>query len=208
MSLALATLVINLFPADGLDREGFVRITNRSEAPAEAIIRPIDDEGTTYAAETITVEADSSIHFNSGDLEGGNQSRGFVGVGPGVGDWRLVIETNGDLDVMAYVRTQDGFVTSLHDEVPGGGGRWRVPFFNPASNVNQVSILRLVNATDQPADVTVSGTDDAGLAGDDDYSLRIDPGAARMLTATDLEAVYGDGYGKWRLDVTSDLPSS
>lgn len=206
MSLVLATLVINLFPADGLDREGFVRMTNRSDAPAEAVITPIDDEGTTYAVETVTIQADSSIHFNSGDLELGSQSKGLVGVGQGVGDWRLVIETDADLDVMAYVRTEDGFVTSLHDEVPGGGGRWRVPFFNPASNVNQVSILRLVNAGDQPADVTVSGTDDVGRVGDDDYVLQIQPGTARRLTAVDLESVYGDGHGKWRLDVRSDRP--
>jgi len=181
-------------------------MTNRSDAPAEAVIKPIDDEGTAYAVETVTIEADSSIHFNSGDLEGGSESKGFVGVGTGVGDWRLVIDTDGDLDVMAYVRTVDGFLSSLHDEVPGSGGRWRVPFFNPASNVNQVSILRLVNAGDEPTDVTVSGTDDAGQVGDDDYLLRIHPGAARMLTAIDLESVYGDGHGKWRLDVRSDRP--
>ena len=48
---------------------------------------------------------------------------------------------------------------------------------------------------------------------DFDASLTLDPGAARMLSAQQLEeggedfsGRFGDGMGKWQLEVTTDRP--
>ena len=82
------------------------------------------------------------------------------------------------LQVMGYLRTADGFVTSMHETVAQiasqDGYRYEVVFFNPASNVNQESRLRVVNRSDAEAAVTITGLD--------------------------------DGAGRWRLTVASDQP--
>ena len=36
--------------------------------------------------------------------------------------------------MLSYIRTSDGFVTSMHDVAPSEGNTHRVPFFNPGSN--------------------------------------------------------------------------
>ena len=116
---------------------------------------------------------------------------------------------------MGYVRTQDGFLTSVHDEVAQtrseDGYHYEVVFFNPASNTRQVSWLRVVNRSDAEAAVSVTGTDDAGRAGEEPVRLALSTGAARMLSAPALESGGGefegalrDGRGKWRLAVESD----
>ena len=49
----------------------------------------------------------------------------------------------------AHAAAGHGFLTSVHDTADTlDGGRYYVPFFNPASNTRQVSSLRLVNNAD------------------------------------------------------------
>ena len=60
-----------------------------------------------------------AVHFNSNDLELGDADRDLTGIGAGTGDWRLEIESDAELDVLAYVRHGDGFLTSMHDVVVG-----------------------------------------------------------------------------------------
>ena len=87
-------------------------------------------------------------------------------------------------------------------------------FFNPASNTRQASALRLVNRSEAQAAVTITGTDDAGEAGDAAVTLTLPAQAARRLSAPALESgdgegldgALGDGTGKWRLAVASDRP--
>ena len=43
------------------------------------------------------------------------------------------------------MRPDLGFLTSMHDGVPWDGKSHTVPIFNPASNSNRVSGLRLFN---------------------------------------------------------------
>ena len=42
-----------------------------------------------------------------------------------MGDWRLMLESNLDIEVPAYVHTADGFLTNVHDKVrkPNRTGR-------------------------------------------------------------------------------------
>ena len=104
------------------------------------------------------------MHFNSDDLESGNADKGLSGgVGDGQGDWRLELVTTLEIEPLGYVRTADGFVTSMHDVlVQGESMRYHVPIFNPGSNLSQVSRLRLINPANTDAEVVIEGLDDRG----------------------------------------------
>ena len=116
------------------------------------------------------------------------------GVGPGEGDWRLVLDSELDIEVLAYIRTEDGLLTAMHDTVPVRDGSYRVAIFNPGSNANQVSRLRLINPGEAPAEVTVTGTDDAGASpGSPSVIFEIPAGESLTLSASDLEGGAGVG---------------
>ena len=195
-------------------REGLVRIINRSSWAGEVRIYPTDDSGRRFDALTLEMEAKQTIHFNSMDLESGNPGLGLSGgTGAGQGDWRLELTSDLDIDVLSYVRASEGFLTPVHDVAPSTGNLHRVVTFNPASDRDQVSRLRLINVENAEAVVRVRGTDDSGMPGQDEVRLRIGPHAARSVTAQELESggagiegMLGNGSGKWRLDVESDRP--
>ena len=118
-----------------------------------------------------------------------------------------------DIEVLAYIRTTDGFLTAMHDTVRREGDRHRVPTFNPGSNTNQASRLRLVNAGDEAAEATIRGIDDRGERSSGTASISIPAGTSRTLTAQELESggdgfagQLGDGAGKWQLVVESAQP--
>ena len=211
-----ATHHVYLFPsaADPDARQGFVRVINRGEEGSVSI-KAYDDTATDYEPVALALNANQTVHFNSADLEAGAANKGLPeGVGAGDGDWRLELTGTLDLDVLAYIRrTEDGFLTSMHDTVPGAGGVHRVPIFNPGSNRNQVSQLRLINTGDEVAEVTISGVDDTGRASASSVRLSVPAGRVRTVTAQaletgaeDLDGALGDGVGKWSLEVNSDVP--
>lgn len=206
---------VYLFPSvsDATKRQGFVRVINRGGA-GSVEIQAHDRTDNDYETVVLEMDADETVHFNSDDLESGNTNKGLSGsTGAGEGDWRLVLTSALDLDVLAYMRTEDGFLTSMHDTVPGTEGVYRVPIFNPGSNRNQVSQLRLINTGDETAEVTISGVDDTGRGSAGNVRLSLTAGTVRTVTAEALEAgaadmdgALGDGLGKWSLDVNSDTP--
>ena len=202
---------VPLFPSAGEQRQGFVRVVNggrRSATHVEAFA----EDGTEPSPATLALPSGGAAHFNSGDLEDGNWDKGLGrGIGPGQGDWRLRLWGN-DLQVLSYIRTADGFLTSMHDVVPrGADGRYRVPTFNPGSNWRQESRLRLANAGGETAAIEIFGVDDAGARAGP-VRLQLEGGMARTLTARQLESgdglegALGEGGGKWRLVVGSDQP--
>ena len=199
---------IPYFPsASDPDLQGFVRVVNHADQAGEVSIRATDDAGTAYDAITLAIGAGETVHFNSDDLEGGNDAKGMSGgVGAGEGDWRLEIESELHVEALAYVRTpRDGFLTAMMDTVPRIGQRHRVPVFNPGSNANQASRLRLVNPGDATVAVEVTGIDDAGNKSIAD--LTVAANGATIVTAAELEeAGLGDGQGKWQLVLSADGP--
>ena len=208
---------VHLFPSasDEHGREGFVRVVNHAEVAGEVEIRAYDDAGRGYGPSTLSLGAGAAAHFNSGDLENGNAAKGLsAGTGPGDGDWRLELTSALDIEVLAYVRTEDGFLTSMHDAAPAAGNTRRVAVFNPGSNARQVSLLRLANAGSEAAAVTVTGVDDAGESPGPGVSATVPAGGALTFTAAELESgdapglagSLGDGAGKWRLVVETDAP--
>ena len=81
-----------------------------------------------------------------------------------------------------------------------------MPTFNPGSNQNQASRLRLVNRTQSDVQVSVAGRDDSG---ERSPAVRLDvaAGKARAINAHELESNgLGDGVGKWYLVVSADAP--
>ena len=209
---------VALFPAasDALGRQGFVRVINHSAEAGDVTIDAFDDTDRDYPASTLTLDANQTKHFNSNDLEMGNSAKGLTG-GSGAGsegDWRLVLSSDLDIEVLAYIRTtHDGFLTAMHDTVRREGDRHRVPTFNPGSNTNQVSRLRLVNAGDAAVEATISGIDDRGEPSSGTVTVSVSPGTSRTLTAQELEngsdsidGALGDGTGKWQLVVESAQP--
>ena len=206
---------IAFFPSTGnASRTGLLRITNRSGA-GDIEIHASDDDGTGYGPVTLSLSGEGTRELSSADLENGNAEKGLpTGLGSGEGDWRLSLESDLDLDVVAYARTEDGFVTAIDDVAAQGDRRHHVPWFNPASETQQLSRLRLINPTDNAAEVVIRAWDDAGKAAPDGaVSVTLDAGASRTLSAQALEegaegltGNLGDGEGRWRLSVQADQP--
>ena len=155
-------------------------------------------------------EGEEVKHFNANDLENGNTAKGILtGIGPGDGDWRLELTSGLVFTAPVHMRTRrDGFLTSLHDTVPGDeDGAHRVHIFNPGSDTRQRSILRIVNPSAAAVSATIAGTDDRGNEGRSTVTARIAANAATELTAQELETMgLGDGAGKRRLRVTANRP--
>lgn len=216
-------------PAENSQQQSFVRLTNREDRGGQVLVWGVDANGQrSDGTLAFDLEADESRQFNSQQLEFGDPATGlFGGLRADEGttsetprevsnrNWMLVIRTELDMDVMAYIRTPDGFVTSMHDTVAGDGVDWLVPMFNPADNLTKISRLRLVNTHPQPVDVVIAGADDAGMPGESDVRATLVPFASLELLSTELESGsvekgvtgrLGDGTGKWRLTVSATAP--
>ena len=146
-----------------LGLQGVARVINRSGEAGEVRIDAWDDAGVHHGPATLAIGAGESMQFNSLHLESGYADRGLSdGVGAGTGDWRLGLSSRLELEVLSFIRTREGFLTSMHDLVAQSEGGHRVWFFNPGSNRSHVSRLRLTNPGAQDAEVRIEGIDDAG----------------------------------------------
>ncbi len=210
--------VLPLFMStSNLDQQGFVRVVNHSDEDAAVRIFGVDDAGRRRGPARLTLPALQAIHLNSEDMEQGNAGKRLTdGLGPAEGNWRLHLHSRQDIEPQAYIRTRrDGFLTSMSAVAPEGRMRHRVSIFNPASNYRQRSWLRLVNLSDEPAAVAVTGRDDRGRPGSagGPVTLTLPANAARAVTSAELEnggdgleGRLGDGAVKWRLAVSADRP--
>ena len=208
----LVAAVPLMLSASNSGKQGFVRIVNEGDESGIVRILAFDDGGNAPYPFALLLEARQVVHFNANDLENGNVHKGIEnGVGtPVEGDWRLDIETDLPVQVLSFVRHGDGFLTAMHDVLPRtDDGRLVAHTFNPGSNLNQASSLRLVNTGENDASVSIEGVDDGGnTAGP--VTLTLPAGESRTFSAVDLESgthglsgTLGDGAGKWRLFVTA-----
>ena len=204
-----------LFPSasDALGRQGFMRLRNRSDRAGLVRVEAYDATDTFHKAVVyLSIGAGETQHFNSDDLELGDEFKGLIGsAGPTMGDWALSVSSGLDIEVLSYIRTADGFLTSMHDLVPRVDGVGAVAMFNPGSNSAQVSSLRLFNPGSTEAEVRITGTDDDGVSPGTAVTLTVPGRASRTISAAELESgapglsgALGDGRGKWRLRVEHD----
>lgn len=85
-----------------------------------------------------------------------------------------------------------------------GVDRFAVPFFNPASNHTQETLLRLV-AEGGDVVAVITGRDDAGNRSRKGEVL-VRAGSGITLNATQAEALLGPPVGKYRLTIDTDGP--
>ena len=210
--------LVPFFPAaaDEKGRQGFVRVINHSDEDISVNISAFNNSDQEYDSLNLSVDAGETRHFNSTDLEVGNTEKGLTGsTGKGEGEWCLQLSSEQkDVEIMSYIRAPGGFLTSMHDTVVSQeeGLYHRVPIFNPGSNNNQVSVLYMINLTEQDAAVSVSGMDGRGNAPGTNVSFTVPAGKTHRLSSQQLEAgaegltgALGDGSGKWQLIVKSDV---
>ena len=195
-------------PASDAPREGVVRILNHSGEAGDVAVTAIDDSGAAFGPVTLFVEAGQAIEFSSMDLERGNADKGIAtGIGGGQGDWRLVLETELDIEPLVRVRTPSGFVGELDATVPRRSFYHIVPLLAPSGAFVRGGQLRLVNGSDTGADVVLFGIDDAGRLAPGQLSTTLPGGGARTFDALELEqgkpgllnGRLGRGNGDWRL---------
>ena len=212
---AVADHDVPFLPSAADTREGYVRIINHAPRSGTVRIRAVDDGGNRFGPLDLAIEADSGLQVSTADLENGNVDLGLAaGIGPGDGDWRLELTSDLDIEVLAYVVSEGGFVTSMHEVVDAGqDGHHDVPFFATGDEDDPASSLRLTNPGDAAAEVTIRGVDDQGETSAGDVTLSLSPGQSRTLSAAELQSgasvfqgSLGDGSGNWRLRVTADKP--
>ena len=206
-------------PASNTMQQSFIRLINSGRESSAVTITAVDDAGqiSPNGDVSLTLGPGESVELSATDLEEGNTNLQLIGsLGVGAGRWRLDVSSEPNIEVMGYVQTSTGFLTNMSKVVGAASITNKVWVFNPASNINQVSKLRVINNGSSAAAVSISGVDDAGVAGPgSDLTFNISAGSVKEITAVELEngssekglaGGIGDGQGKWRLTVTSDEP--
>jgi hypothetical protein len=206
-------------PASNTAQQSFVRLVNPSVESASVTISGVDDAGQIAPNGDVflTLGAGESAELSASDLEQGNVDLQLMGsLGAGSGRWHLNVSSEPQINVMSYVLTSTGFLTNMSEVVGAASTSNTVWIFNPGSNTNQVSKLRVINSGLSSAAVTISGVDDAGNPHPGtDLTFNLSGGSVKKITASELEngssekglaGGIGDGQGKWRLTVTADGP--
>lgn len=214
---------VPLFPSAESNRQGFVRVINHSDQESRVLISAFNNTDSEYEPLSLYVGANETKYFNSDELEAGNPDKGLIGsTGKGEGDWYLKLSSEKNISVMSYIRNHMGFLTSMHNPVESHkeGTYHRIAIFNPGSNASNVSVLRVMNLSEEDAEITVSGIDDLGESPGTEVSFTVPAGKFRNIRAKELETeerefseideflegILGDGTGKWQLTVKSNVP--
>ena len=200
--------------ADHPTQQGFVRIT--AVETGTISIEARSDTGFV-ASTSLPVVGGRTYHFNSNDLEMGNDGKGITGIGTGFGDSYLQLTADFEFVATSYMRTGDGFLTGMGNTlVPTDGESfgtacvYEATIFNPASNTDQVSSVRIIERGGTDTRVSIYGIDDDGITYGP-VGLTVAANSARTVTSQqlengdpDLDDMLADGKGKWRLAIATD----
>ena len=217
---ASGTSTLSFFnPASNTAQQSFVRLVNSGSESASITISAVDDTGqiAPNGDVSLALAAGHSVELSAADLEKGNADLQLTGsLGVGSGRWRLDVSSDPQVSVMSYVLTSTGFLTNMSEVVGAASTTNTVWIFNPGSNSNQASKLRVINSGSSTSPVSISGIDDAGNASPGtNLTFNLSAGSVKEITAAELEngssekgllGGIGDGKGKWRLTLTSDEP--
>jgi hypothetical protein len=205
-------------PANNTTQQTFLRIVNTTSESGSVTISGIDDTGAVSTGTvTFSLAANEAKQINSQDIENGNSGKGLSGtLDDGSGKWRLEVTSSLNLEVLSLIRTPTGFLTNLSGVVEeNDAGDHVIVFANPASETERETFLRIINTSDTSGLVTLSGVDENGnIAPGGDIQFDLAARASKQMTVGDLETgnpgkgltgTLGDGEGRWRLTVSSDL---
>ena len=181
---------VPLFPgaSDPSGRRGLLRIVNHSTRGGAVRIAAFDDSGRRHRPFTTQIGAGRTVHLHSDDLEA------ELSAGAGAGGRRLVASSDLDIEVLSYIEHADGFLTAMHDVAPLAGHR--VATFASGGR------LRLVNAEEVAARVTVTAVDDRGLSSAGAFEVTVPAAATRELAAAEMG--FGGTSGNRRLVIDSE----
>ena len=192
--------------------EGFVRIVNPTARAGPVRILAVDDTGRRSERVVLGMGAGEIVEFTSRDLEWGSAALDpGESTGPGIGDWRLEVKSDLEVEVLGYVRTADGTLSEMGGVAPSTDNVHRLALFHPADSSDAASLLRLTNRGGQALVANITGIDDTGISPGGVVSVEIGAYGSVLLTAAELESggadllgALGDGGGVWRLDIASD----
>ena len=209
--IGLQSVPLFMSASDPYGRQGLIRVVNRESHPAILRMRAFDDAGRGYEPVTLSLDTNELVEIDSNDLELGNPAKGLPsGTGSGQGNWRLEFSSESDVMVLPFVKTTDGLLTPMHDTVSSADNRYEIAWFKAVDDSKQVGLLRLINSSAQPVNVSIRGMDDLGKQ-QGTVKLTVAPQASRALTVMELESgaedligMLGDGFGEWRLTVSAD----
>ena len=190
-------------PQRTVSEQGFVRVINHSSRTGRSPPRchrrrrrrPRPDHAgpSAPAKRSISTPAISNSATRRKGLSGST--------GPGLGDWRLSLESDLDIEVLAYVRTADGFLTSMHDVVASDMTAFTgfPRSIRPATPIRLAACALSTTACRKRTSESAASTTAASVP-TPSYGSPFAPGAARTLDAAQLESGTGDsdGLGDWQ----------
>ena len=92
--------------------------------------------------------------FDIQALESGDASLGPTGMGSGEEDWRLELTTELDIEARAYARSEE-LIEALHHAALVSGEEVELTLFPPAADGgSRIGIVRAVNRSSMPAEVS------------------------------------------------------
>lgn len=209
--------IVPLFPSPAYaGGQGFVRLLNISDPirTVNVTAEVYDDGGNKLGTHRIRLNGgsggDLAKHFNTDHVARG------VPQGSSDHNW-LRMESDAPMLATPHIRSPDGFLAPMGDILVGwepdgaqdGRLRHSTLTFNPGSNSSQKSMLRILNAhATETMRASVYAWDDHDARSNAVHSVSIPPRQARWLTAADLEQTWGDGSGKWlvQVDTFDGLP--
>ena len=162
-----------------------VEMRNTSSLTDKVVLVAIDDVGTMFGPFQFELEANDIMQFTTQDLEEGNAALGLSGIGRGVGDWRIRLESELPTELSHRIQNaEDEFPMEFGGEVISRAGVFHVFGFRAGDGVGESS-LRIVNQSNEIAVIVVESLDtDANERGK--VSLTLGPEASTLLSASEL----------------------
>ncbi len=197
--------------------ETFARIINHSDNSGTVFITVFNDSGDRLGVRSVSIGANGTVSFTSDNLINGNTDWSWEALSD-AGQGFLRLKLNSDVDILpgVYSRGAGGIpglyeaetinrtlIENYHYGTP-------IRIFNPASNTENRSELRLVNFSDEHVNIKIMAVDATGTRPETDVTFVLPAGQSKLLTAQQLEDGHssitgqlGDGEGKWRFTVFS-----
>ena len=197
----------------GSANAGFLRLINHSAVAATAELELGTANRESHSTLTLDLGAKEAVNVNVADLH-------FEDSDETASSYNQRINISSELDIEAYAfmpTANESFVPVTYRASGDGLNRKiRIATFNGDDEHDQLDVLHMKNSSETDAEVSIVGIDDSGDSPGTPVRLTIPSGESISLTSEDLETgdvdglegQLGDGTGKWRLVISSDVPVS